>query len=475
MKFPNKKILIGLLALVLVGTTLVVANRQKTGSTPKAVYYCPMHPTYTSDRPGDCPICNMKLVKKEEAAAPEAKKRSAAHKGHDICYLHNCPHARDGRLCPMLVLAKEGEKVDCPFCKAHVTSGKASEDQGKAEKKILYWTDPMIPGYKSDKPGKSPMGMDLVPVYEEEQPPATGASAPEGYAPILLTAQKQQLIGIRTAKVGKKKLEKTIRTVGTVAHDPELYQAQVEYIQAIQALERAKQSSIPEIAEQSQRLLESTRIRLKHMGLSDDLISEMATWKEPDHSLLFAHPGEPVWIYSQIYEYELPLIKVGQEIIAEAPALQGQKFSGKIRALDPMVQVETRTTRIRAQVEDPQGQLRPDMYMNVTIQIDLGEQLAVPAEAVFDSGREKIIFVDKGQGLLEPRQVVLGAKTENDYEVVQGVQEGEMVVTSGNFLIDSESRLKAALGGMTSEPAREPAPGPSAPESPAGHQGHGGR
>ena len=474
MKLPNKKILIGLLALVLVGTTFIVAGRHKAGSTPTAVYYCPMHPTYTSDRPGDCPICNMKLVKKEEAPSPEAENPTAAHKGHDICYLHKCPHMKDGKPCPMLVVGKEGEKVDCPICKKHIAAG----DGAPKEKKILYWTDPMLPGYKSDNPGKSPMGMDLVPVYEEQQPQATGASAPEGYAPILLTAQKQQLIGIRTAIVVKKKLEKTIRTVGTVAHDPELYQAQTEYIQAVQAFERSKQSSIPEIVEQSQRLLESTRIRLKHMGLSDELIAEIATWKEPDHSLLFAHFGEPVWIYSQIYEYELPLIKVGQEMVAEVPSLPGQKFSGKIRALDPMVQMETRTTRLRAQVEDSQGQLRPDMYMNVTIQIDLGEHLAVPAEAVFDTGKEKIVFVDKGQGLLEPRNVVLGAKTESDYEVQQGVQEGENVVTSGNFLIDSESRLKAAMGGTPGEPAMMTAPGtqePSVtPESPAPHQGHGG-
>src|SRR3989338_6168690 len=448
MRIQKKFFVLGVIVLLVAGGAVMMSGTagkpSKAGEAARArdVYYCPMHPTYTSERPGDCPICNMKLVKKEDSAAMSPQKQ-VAQQLRDICVMHNCAQAHGGKSCPMLVVGKEGESIDCPVCGKHIIEG------GKV-KKILYWTDPMIPGYKSDTPGQSPMGMDLVPVYEEETV-AQGAQTPQGYAQIMLSPQKQQLIGVKTAAVEKKKLIKTIRTVGTIAHDPELYQAQTEYIQAIQAFERAKQSDIPEIVDQSQRLVESTRIRLRHMGLNDDLISAIAAWKEAERSLLFTTPGEPVWVYAPVYEYELPLIQVGQEIMAEVPSLSNETFQGTIRAVDSMVDQATRTTRVRAQLKDPQGRLKPDMYVNVSVEVDLGETPAIPEGAVFDTGTKKIVFVDKWQGVFEPRDVTVGAKADGYYELKSGVQEGEVVVTSGNFLIDSESRLKAALEGM-SEP-----------------------
>lgn len=448
MRIQKKFFVLGVIVLLIAGGAVIMGGKagksSKAGGSARArdVYYCPMHPTYTSDRPGTCPICNMNLVKKEiTPEMPEA--RQVDQHLRDICIMHNCHKSHDGKPCPMMVLAKEGEKVTCPICGTHV----AGIPDGEKEKKILFWTDPMIPGYKADKPGKSPMGMDLIPVYEEETA-AQSAQTPQGYAQIMLSPQKQQLIGIKTAPVEKKKLIKTIRTVGTIAHDPELYQAQTEYIQAIQAFERAKQSDIPEIMEQSERLVESSRIRLKHMGLSGEMINEISAWKEAEHSLLYASPGEPVWAYAKVFEYELPLIGVGQAVSIDVSALPGQIFKGTVRAIDLMVDPATRTTRVRAQLQDPQGQLRPDMFVNVTIEVDLGEALAVPEEAVFDTGMKKIVFIDNGQGLFEPRDVTLGAKVDDYYEVKSGLREGEGVVTSGNFLVDSESRLKAALEDM---------------------------
>ncbi|MBI5149558.1 MAG: efflux RND transporter periplasmic adaptor subunit [Candidatus Omnitrophica bacterium] len=448
MRIQKKFLVLGVIVLLVAGGAVIMAGKSGMAGGParaRDVYYCPMHPTYTSDRPGTCPICNMTLVKKE--ITPEMPEALQVDKHlRDICIMHNCHKAHDGKPCPMMVLAKEGEKVTCPICGTHV----AGIPRGENEKKILFWTDPMVPGYKADKPGKSPMGMDLVPVYEEETA-AQGAQTPQGYAQVMLSPQKQQLIGVKTATVEKKKLLKTVRTVGTIAHDPELYQAQAEYIQAIQAFERAKQSDIPEIVEQSRRLVESTRVRLRHMGLNDELISEIAAWKEAEHSLLFTTPGEPVWVYAPVYEYELPLIRVGQEIRAEVPSLSNETFQGTIRAVDSMVDQATRTTRVRAQLKDPQGRLKPDMYVNVSVDVDLGETPGIPEGAVFDTGTKKIVFVDKGQGIFEPRDITVGAKADGYYELKSGVQEGEVVVTSGNFLIDSESRLKAALEGM-SEP-----------------------
>ena len=350
----------------------------------------------------------------------------------------------------MTVLAKPGEPVTCPICGTHIAEA-ARGSATTTGRKILYWTDPMIPGYTASGPGKSPMGMDLVPVYDEGTGGGTESQAavPAGYAPVLLTLQKQQLIGVKTAAVARRRLTKTIRASGTIAHDPELYQAQAEYIQASQGLEQAKQSAVSEAVEQAQRVAEATRIRLKHLGLSEEMIQQIATWKEPEHSLLFAHPGDPVWMYAQVYEYELPLIRVGQGVTVDAAALPGEMFRGTIRAIDQLVEPMTRTTRIRAQLQDPQGRLRPDMYVTAAIAVDLGEGLVVPDDAVFATGEKQIVFIDQGQGLFEPRDVTVGAKADGAVDITHGIAEGERVVTSGNFLIDSESRLKGALRTMS--------------------------
>jgi RND family efflux transporter MFP subunit len=431
--------------VLVVGAVGLSALRQRTQAQRAAgAYYCPMHPTYTSDRPGDCPICNMRLVKREPQAAPE-KPTSTATPAKDfatICYLHNCSKVHEGRPCPMTVVAKPGEKVTCPVCGTHIAE--AAEPQAR---KVLYWTDPMIPGYKADKPGKSPMGMDLVPVYKEEHA-GHAAGGPEGYAPILLSPQKQQLIGVTTASAQRRQLTKTIRTVGRIAYDPELYQAQQEYLQALRAAERAEQSALADVAEQSRKLAESSRLRLRLLGMSDALIEEMAAWEGPDQSLLLADPQHRVWLYATIYEYELPLVQVGQTLHVEFPAMPGKALEGMIRSIDPILDPQTRSARVRAVLEDAEGLLKPEMFANATIQIDAGEVLAIPRAAIFATGAAQIVFVDKGQGLFEPRAVVLGMEAEEMVEVKSGIAEGERVVTSGNFLIDSESRLKAALEGL---------------------------
>jgi len=446
MKRPLR-FLIGIGAVILVGAGVMFLAPRPSPLAPSRIskvgtYYCPMHPTYTSDRPGDCPICFMKLVKRqsEPAVSPMTPAPKAAK---DICYLHNCPMVHQGKPCPMLVVAKEGEEVTCPVCGKHVAK-KLPRSSGK---KILYWTDPMIPGYKSDKPGRSPMGMDLVPVYEEKAGVTTD-TAPVGYSPVLLSQQKQQLIGVKTAAVERRPLTKTIRTVGTVAHDPELYQAQAEYLQAVQSLAQARAGGLPEVIAQAERLVESSTIRLRHLGISDELVQEMAAWKEPERGLLYAQPGEPVWAYAKIYEYERPLVHVGQTVTAEAAALPGETFTGEVRAIDPMVDPMTRTIRLRAKLDDPKGLLKPETYLDVSLAVELGEVVAVPEEAVFDTGTQRIVFVDRGQGVFDPRDVTVGANADGAYELKAGVAEGERVVTSGNFLIDSESRLKAAIEGM---------------------------
>ncbi len=438
----RQRIIVLLVGLAVFGGLALLATSHlplttKAGSV-KGTYYCPMHPTYTSDRPGDCPICNMKLVKAEpvSAAAPQSEQFKT------ICYLHNCPKLHQGQPCPMTVVAKPGEKVTCPICGTHIAEAAAAP----TERKILYWTDPMIPGFKSDKPGQSPMGMDLVPVYEEAAGAAAASTSgsPEGYAPVLVAPQKQQLIGIKTAPVQRRALTNTIRTAGVIAHDPELYQAQQEFIQGYQAWQKAQSGGSAEAVALAQELADSSRLRLRHLGLSDELIDEIGTWTQPDRRLLLGGAGQ-YWVYASIYEYELALAHPGQRVTVDVSALPGRTFEGVVRAIDPMLDPMTRTSRARILIDDPQGVLKPAMYVNVSIVADLGEVMAVPEEAVFSTGERQIVFVDKGQGLFEPRAITVGSRADGYREVKEGLAVGESVVTSGNFLIDSESRLKGAF------------------------------
>ena len=440
----QRKVALGVMAaLVLVaGVGVAVYSRQAARQQSTGTYYCPMHPTYTSDRPGTCPICNMSLVPKE--AEPKGKQRGAVKSFESICYLHNCPKMHEGRPCPMTVIAKPGEKVTCPICGTHIVEAAVPP----ASRKVLYWTDPMIPGYKADKPGKSPMGMELVPVYAEDGA-AASSETPEGYAPVMLSPQKRQLIGVRIAPVQRRELSRVIRTVGRIAYDPELYQAQQEYLLAFQGLRQAEQGPVPALREQAKQLVDSSSIRLRLMGMNETAIAELAGGQQADRSLLFADPEKRAWVYATVYEYELPYISAGQTVYVEVPALPGRAFEGVIRAIDPVLAPQSRSARARVILQDPEGVLKPEMFVDVFIRTSAGTVLAVPTEAVFHTGMKELVFVDRGDGLFEPRDVLLGMAAEGYHEIRQGLSEGEPVVVSGNFLIDSESRLKAALQGMS--------------------------
>jgi Cu(I)/Ag(I) efflux system membrane fusion protein len=394
----NILIVVGVTLLIIGGIVFWPKGQNQQQHAHKDIYYCPMHPTYTSDKPGICPICQMKFVKREMTPEPMADNAT-------------------------------------------------NHTETKKEKKILYWTDTMIPGYKAKGPGKSPMGMDLTPVYEEDH---TAASEKPigGHASVTLTYQKQQLIGVKTEKVSVRQLTKSIRAVGNVSHDVELYQTQVEYLQAIKALKNAESSGLKEIIEQTQGVVDTIRLRLIHRGFNDQLIEELKQRGQPDHSLLLVETG-PVWVYAQIYQYELPYVDVGTPAKVDVPSYAQETFEGVVRSVDPMVNMMTRTVRVYIQIKDAKGVLKPDMFVNVHMEIDIGRGLAVPQEAVFHTGDKDIVFVDSGKGVFRPRQVTLGAEANGFFEIKSGLKQDEIIVTSGNFLLDSESRLKAAIEGGT--------------------------
>ena len=383
---------------IIVGVIIVVAiigvfipgrhnNTQRTGTiseTAKDLYYCPMHPSYTSGRPGDCPICGMSLVKRE-AAPPAGEKPTKA-----------------------------------------------------GERKILYYRNPMNPQVTSPVPMKDQMGMDYVPVYEEAQ-------AKTGGAEVYISPEKQQLIGVKKGKVEKRKLSGQILTVGRVAYDPSLFTAQQEYLQAFKS-SRTIHKDEGYIDEQSGALTKSMKQKLLAMGMSEDEIAGLEKRGKPQQNLyLPTSEDKNVWVYVTIYEYEAQLVKTGTPVEVRAIAYPGVSFEGSVISVTPILEAATRTLKVRTLVDNTENKLKLEMFVNVVIKYDLGDKLAVPEEAVMHAGTRNIVFIAKPDGYFEPRVVTLGSKAQGYYEVLRGLSENEEVITSGNFLVDSESKLNAVL------------------------------
>jgi Cu(I)/Ag(I) efflux system membrane fusion protein len=262
-------------------------------------------------------------------------------------------------------------------------------------------------------------------------------------------------------------------------YSPELVSTQEEYLIALRAKKDLAKSSFPEVAGSGESLAESAKRRLKLWDISDEQIKaleesgqvkktltlhspfsgfvlEKAAYKGmnvmPGVALFKLADLSVVWLYADIYEYELPFIRLGQQATVQLSYLPGEAFSGKLIYIYPALNPETRTAKVRFEFPNPYGKLKPEMYANVEIKVRLGQKLAVPEGAIIDTGIRQLAIVDKGSGYFEPREVKVGAKVEGYYEVIKGLKAGERVVTSANFLIDSESKLKEAVGGMAGMP-----------------------
>jgi Cu(I)/Ag(I) efflux system membrane fusion protein len=295
----------------------------------------------------------------------------------------------------------------------------------------------------------------------------------DGRSGFSLTHEKQQLIGVTTAKVEVRMLSFDVRASGRVAFDPDLYTAIEEYRQAAISDSNLSKSRYGGLREQSSELIKSAKTKLRLMGLTNSQIEALV--KKSDSMDLILPQGS-VWVYAEVFEYEIAGIKAGQTVEVSTPSFPGKSFSGKITSLNPTLNAQTRTVRVRAQVPDPDGVLRPDTFVNVRIKVDVGKKLAVPENSVMHSGEQDFVFVAKGQGRFEPRVVGVGYKTREYYEILNGLTEGETVVTAANFLIDSESRLRAAIQHMATGQPDEHASGSEQPKeqgSQANHAGHG--
>ena len=313
--------------------------------------------------------------------------------------------------------------------------GSNIETNSKSARKILYYRNPMNPEVKSPVPMKDSMGMDYIPVYEE----APGAEGSTGFN---VSTEKQQLIGLSKEKIGKKHLIHQILAVGKIAYDPDLYLAQEEYLQALKTVNKTRNSVLASVTEQSNSLLQAAEKKLLLLGMSKDQITELAKRGSSEENLYLTASADTVWVYIDIYEYEIGLVKEGMSVEISAVAFPGKIYKGKVDSILPVLNPETRSIRVRAEIKDPEHQLKPEMFVNAVINIDLGEKLAIPESAVIDTGIRKVVYLVSGNDKFQQQEVRLGEKALGYYEVLGGLKEGDSVVTSGNFLIDSESKLK---------------------------------
>lgn len=321
-------------------------------------------------------------------------------------------------------------------------------EEVKKEKKILYYANPMDATIHSDKPMKDPMGMDYIPVYEDDKGGESGkeSGGVKGYAGVTISPDKQQLIGVQRGKVAYRDLTKVIKAYGKLSHDTELYNVVQEYKNAASYYNELKsKGATGESLNTARTLLQSVEFKLKLMGFGDAQIRELASGSS---SMLLTENSSRALVYAEIYEQDISFIRKGQEARITSSFMKDRKFSGRIIAVDPSISPETRTLRVRIMVSGLPPEVKHESYVDVEILVPAGNVLSIPEDSVIDTGERKVVFVDKGEGRFEPRQVKLGRYINGYYEVLGGVSDNETVITGANFLIDSESQLKAALKGM---------------------------
>jgi RND family efflux transporter MFP subunit len=385
----------------------------------------------------------------------------------------------------------------------------------KDQRKVLYYRNPMGLPDTSPVPKKDPMGMDYIPVYDGEGPPE---AAPAGT--VRIAPEKQQLLGVRTEPATQRDLQRTVRSVGTIqpserllyrvtprfegwieklhvnttgepvsrgqplmeVYSPELVSAQEEYLIALRAIDQTRASGA-EAQAVMQRLAESALRRMRNFGISDAELETLraegkgrqsVTYRSPAAGIVMRKPsvqgmrfmpGEllyeiadlsTVWLVADVAERDLGLVKPGQAATLRIVAYPDKAFAGKVVFIQPALDPDTRTARVRVELRNSGGLLKPAMYADAEFSTGhpRGKALAVPESAVLDSGARQAVLVQRSPGLFEPREVKLGMRADGYAEVLEGVKAGEEVVVRANFLIDAESNLKAALGTFAAQTHR---------------------
>jgi len=374
----------------------------------------------------------------------------------------------------------------CLLCALLAQNALASGDPG--ERKILYWTDPMLPNYRSDEPGKSPMGMELVPVYADAQ-------SPNGAGTVTIAPEIVQNLGVRTARAERSSLRRGIDTVGYVDYDesrlshvhlrtegwierlyfksegervqrgnrlfdlysPTLVNAQDEFIQALKggnpALVQASHDRLEALGisvDQIKQLQKDRRVRqtIGFYAPQDGVISSLPVregmYVKPEDTVMSLADLSSVWLLADVFERQEDWIKVGQRAEVQLSYLPGRQWQGRVEYIYPSLDPVTRTLKARLRFENPGEVLKPNMYAKVKIFGDPRENIVtIPAEALIRTGHEQRVVVALGEGRFASRKVTAGIESDDRVEIVDGIEAGEEVVVSGQFLIDSEASLRA--------------------------------
>ncbi|WP_337865512.1 efflux RND transporter periplasmic adaptor subunit [Ignavibacterium sp.] len=441
----SKKIILIASALLIIAAAVYIlffSSGNKTLSENKQLYTCGMHPQIISDEPGNCPICEMKL-----------------------------------------------------------TPVKQSQQSNK-ERKILYYRNPMNPSIISDHPQKDEMGMDYVPVYEDE------ASA-EGI--VTIDPEVQQNMNIKTEIVQYRKLSSVVTTNGILTIDetrqnivttrvdgwieklyvnytgqliqkgsklmdiysPMLISAQQELITALSYNDKTNLAQLKDLKNSGNELIKQAEKKLKLLNITDDEIERIKNTKEIRTTLTLYSKysgtvlekniiegqkimaGEPLlkiadlsslWLTADIYEYELQKVKLGSKVSLKLKSFSDKTFFGKVSFIYPTIDPDSRTIKIRADINNSSGLLKPNMYAAVSTEgPETKVTPAIPENSVIRTGKKDIVIIDLGNGKFKPQEVQLGLYADGYYQVLSGLTEGMKIVTSAQFLIDSESNLKAAI------------------------------
>jgi RND family efflux transporter MFP subunit len=458
MRTPTKaarRARVALLAATLLAPLLLSGCGGEEAAAVK--YHCPMHPTYSADQPGDCPICGMRLVPMEERTAATAP----------------------------------------------ATAG---------ERRVLFYRSPMDPTITSPVPAKDTMGMDFVPVYEDEA--KATKSAVEGLGMVTVGEQGLRLAGVQSVTARRETLGRAVRTVGLVVPDerrvrhvhtkisgwierlhanfigqevqrgqpllalysPELLATQEEFLRARETAARFAASQLPEVRRGGEELLAAARRRLELFDVPPSFIAELETSGRTQRTVTLLAPVsgfvtakdvfegqqvEPgmelytitdlsrVWVEADFYEYEARALAVGQPANLSLPYDPGVRLAGRVTYVYPTLEPESRTLKVRLDFSNPDGTLRPGTFADVVARLEEREGIVVPDSAILDSGLRQIVFVERRTGLFEPREVHVASRAEGKALVLSGILEGERVAVRANFLLDSESRLRAAIEAMS--------------------------
>jgi len=432
-----------------------VAGTEVTASAESLTdfyYTCPMHPEIVRDEPGDCPICGMALVKKEtgvkEVATTEA----------DFYYT-----------CPMHPEVVRHEPGDCPICGMALVK-KSTGDSKRDEASVV---------------AVGPELIQTLGVTTEIVHPHRLTKDIRMVGRIDYNEKSMKIVSARVhGRIDKLFVDFTGATVKRGAplvllYSPKLISTQKEYLLALETLSKMKDSIIKEAIQNAKSLVEASKQRLLLWGISAKQIKELEKRGEPSTHLTIYAPiggtvihkqaiegmyvmeGAPlykiadlstVWLYLDVYEYEMAWVKVGQQVNITTPSYPGRTYTGTVSFIDPFLDNKTRTVRVRCEIDNADVSLKPGMFANAVINVLIGEEVvAVPESAVIHSGKHNHVIIDKGDGTFMPRAVTLGTLAGNYYQVLSGVMEGETVVTSANFFIDSESQLKAAISRIIGE------------------------